>query len=184
MILLYYFGAGVSTNKKVTNLSAILSLICLFSIIWNLCIHIILWWVGSFTVGGEGLSVTPNNEWQNWKWLGFSVSFVSTILFVIALNNLRIFFREYKLGHYFSDKSTKSFHRFSWFLLATSISIPLLQGLNSFLKSRLVIGNGAEANISFSSDHMNYIVVSLVFLSISWLMHEATHLKNENSSFV
>lgn len=174
----------MNIDKKIKNISALLSIICLISIVWNIGLHVVLWWIGGFTINDEGLSITPNVEWGDWKWLGFLVSSISTLLFVLALNYLRLFFSEYKLANYFSDVSTKYFHRFSWYLLATSISIPILQAINTLLKSWLLEENEVQASFSFSSYHMNFIVVSLIFLSISWLMFEASKLRHENSSFV
>jgi len=116
---------------------------------------------------------------------------LATCLQLLALSvllygiwRLRLLFKLFSVGEYFTTRTTKHLHGFTLTLLISALLKPVISALLSVL---LTWGNppGKKALlIEVGSSEISIILIVGVLLSVTWVMREGQQLADENASFI
>jgi len=97
---------------------------------------------------------------------------------------LRLLFKWFSLGEYFTTRTTNHLHSFTLALLISGLLKPIISAVLSVV---LTWGNppGQKALLlEFSSSEISMILIVGVLLSVTWVMREGQQLADENASFI
>ena len=113
------------------------------------------------------------------KFLGCVANFIDLLPLLIGLFCLRKIFSNYKAGKIFNVTNAKQYHRIGWLLFLKAFLGPISGALTIWAATMYNLPGHRVLKLSFGTDDMKYLFYGTLILVISWVMHEASKIENE-----
>jgi hypothetical protein len=181
-----YLNRGVVIMNKIQRFSRVFkSVFYVLLLVYPLLV--LSYWISphTFTAFGmrfgipAGTKIMHHMIWQEKAW-GFSINLIPSLITMAVFYYLAKLFANYEQGKIFILASSRYLKRIGYLLLTNALIVPFV--INPVVQAIITMHNPAGfryAMITFGTVNLYYIFVSLIFILISWVMTEASKIKED-----
>jgi hypothetical protein len=117
-------------------------------------------------------------------WIMVLLNFVRLLLQLFIIFCFIKLFSAYQIGKVFAKESINYIRKVGYSLLAIILLQPITQMVMSFVLTRHNTALRHQIFFSITPAQIALLFTGIMVLLVSWIMHEASHIKDENDSFL
>lgn len=109
---------------------------------------------------------------------------VPQFLFLYGVWRLSLLFSAYKVAEFFTAANARHMSVFALMLFLGPISAPIMGVLSSLVMSIFTENPSVDLTVSLNIEKLVILLLSGLFMALSWIMREGAALAEENAAFV
>jgi hypothetical protein len=176
------------TNQRIRRVSAILKWLFIIAMVVVPLLYVSFWAFDSHIFSKSlGLSVIPAYPVHSLgqqlpveiRIVGFCVSLVPMIFFIVKMVFLVKLFALYERGIIFAIGNVRNIRRLGWTMLLWEVANPFYQLLLTFVISSNNPPGHRFVSISWNNIDVSTTIMAVIILVVSWIMREGVRLEEQ-----